>query len=261
MTDVRYGTICKNRHVRWVAESRDEIPDISHCENCGQKLHDSCPSCSLPIVVRKYEREDGTTTVWRVNDYCYECGEAYPWGPGRIGQTIDKFSPDLSGQSGPRPSDQILSSAKREYLKDTKYGPEVIYYLREGDRCYKSAFWLAALTQYTHAIEWSAIAYLEAEADLDVIEEEREGINYYMAGGEHSIVDEIEKRTDVDQKTVSYINTVNRLERRWVAHHKSGKTHREDVDSLRARLGTLVDSLFGPIAKKREGPDDEQGDN
>jgi hypothetical protein len=109
---------------------------------------------------------------------------------------------------------------------------------------------------YVHAIEWAAIAFLEAEADLDIIEKERNGVNYYLAGGEHSIVDELSGRGNVDQKTISIINSTNRVERRWIAHHKSGDTHRDDVDAVRGRLEVLFDSLFSSLAIEASEDDD-----
>lgn len=51
---------------------------------------------------------------------------------------------------------------------------------------------------YVHAIEWAAITFLEAQAGLDIIEKEREGVDYYLSGGERSIVDALSEHEDVD---------------------------------------------------------------
>lgn len=258
MAEMKFGSVCKNQHVKFVDNSVDGLPDVDFCDDCGQSVHHHCPNCDSPIPVRRYTKSDGTKTRWKVKDYCYNCGDPYPWGPGRVGQFIHRHMISGSGESTPTPSGTILSNGVQRYLNKTKYGDELISHVRDGDRCYRNRLWFPALTMYIHAIEWAAITFLEAEVDLDIIEKEREGMNYYLAGGEHSIVDELSRHADVDQKTVSVINSTNRLERRWVAHHKSGDTHRDDVDAVRGRLETLVDSLFGPLAI--EAPDTDESE-
>lgn len=109
---------------------------------------------------------------------------------------------------------------------------------------------------YVHAIEWAAITFLEAQAGLDIIEKEREGVDYYLSGGERSIVDALSEHEDVDPRTVTVIKSMNRLERRWVAHQKSGDTDQSDLDAVRGRLKILVNSLFGPLARDL-GPDED----
>lgn len=248
MTEVKLGAVCENQHIKDVRDSVEELWDLDFCDECGQRVYQSCSQCDFPIPVRRYQREDGTKTRWKVRRYCPECGDAYPWGPGKLGQLYDKHARGSPSESTPTPSGEILSEGVRRYLQQTKYGDEVVSHLRDGDDCYRHSLWFPALTMYIHAIEWAAISFLEAEARTDIIEQERNGVRYYLAGGQHSIVDELENHSSVDQKTISIINNINRVERRWVAHHKSGQTHRDDVDALRSRLETLVDSLFGPLA-------------
>lgn len=258
MAVAKFGAVCVNEHVKYVDDAFEDLPNVTFCDDCGQRVHSRCPTCDEPIVARRYTRSDGTKTRWNVKGYCHNCGVAYPWGPGRVGQLIHKaerFIPISPSESSPTPSGTIFSPGVRRYLDQTKYGDELISHTRDGDNCYRNSLWFPALTMYIHAIEWAAITFLEAEANLDIIEKEREGVDYYLAGGEHSIVRELNRHAEVDQKTVSVINSTNRLERRWVAHHKSGKTHRDDVDAIRSRLETLVDSLFGPLAIDIKEPD------
>jgi len=54
--------------------------------------------------------------------------------------------------------------------------------------------------------------------------EEQDGNYYNFAGGQNSILDELTEYAELDQKTVSKIESMNRAERRWMAHHKSGQT-------------------------------------
>lgn len=256
MVDVKYGAVCANRHLKSVKDSAEDLPVVNYCDDCGQDVFRQCPNCNTSIPVRRYTRSDGSKTRWKVKEYCYNCSEAYPWGPGRARQLVHKAQkhiPGASSESSPTPSGRIFSPGVRRYLDQTKYGDELVSHTSDGDSCYRNSLWFPALTMYIHAIEWAAITFLEAEANLDIIEKEREGVNYYLAGGEHSLVDELNEHADVDQKTVSVINSINRLERRWVAHHKSGKTKRDDVDAVRSRLEILVESLFEALAIEAEG--------
>ncbi|MCU4753412.1 hypothetical protein OB919_15720 [Halobacteria archaeon AArc-curdl1] len=125
-----------------------------------------------------------------------------------------------------------------------KYGEEVVNHVREGDKCYKNRLWQSALAAYIHAFEWASIAYLEEEAGLDIIERERDGVYYNFAGGRHSLLDELTSHVEIDQKTLSKIQSMNRAERRWMAHHKSGNTLQKEVDALRARLNQFLKTLF-----------------
>ena len=252
MKEVKFGSVCENEHIKYVNDSVDELPEVSFCDACGQTVHRQCPECKAAVPVRRYAKSDGTKTRWKVKSYCYNCGEPYPWGPGRVGQFFHKHMVSGGRESTPTPNGEIISSGVRRYLDQTKYGDELISHVRDGDSCYRNSLWFPALTMYIHAIEWTAITFLESEVDLDIIEKERQGVRYYLGGGEHSIADELNRHANVDQKTVSVIKSTNRLERRWVAHHKSGKTHRDDVDAIRGRLETLVDSLFGPLAIEAE---------
>lgn len=255
MAETKFGAVCANEHVKYVRDSAEDLPAINHCDDCGQTVFRQCPECNAPIPIRRYTQSDGSKTRWQAKRYCYHCGEAYPWGPGRAGQIFHKaqrYIPGPASESSPKPSGTIFSPGVKRYLDQTKYGDELISHARDGDSCYRYSLWFPALTMYIHAIEWAAITFLEAEADIDIIEKEREGVNYYLAGGEHSIVNELSRHADVDQKTISVINSTNRLERRWVAHHKSGETRRDDVDAVRGRLETLVDSLFRQLAIEAE---------
>jgi len=133
---------------------------------------------------------------------------------------------------------------QRQFLKEIKYGSEVISHVQEGDQCYRNSLWHSALTCYIHGFEWTAIAYLEFTTAVDIIEEEQNGNYYNFAGGRNSILDELTEHANLDQKTISKIESMNRAERRWMAHHKSGQTLQDDVDQIRSRLSELVETLF-----------------
>ena len=68
---------------------------------------------------------------------------------------------------------------------------------------------------------------------------------YNLAGGHHSLLDEVTNHVSLDQKLVSTVKRSNQAERRWMAHHKSGETLAYDVMSLRSRLETILEELFG----------------
>lgn len=255
---IKCGAVCNNGHVRDTKDSAEDLIDAGYCEKCGTELHRSCPNCAYPIPVRRWEREDGTYTKWKKMGYCRNCGNAFPWGPGRVGDFFRKHLSSPSSDTSPRPDGKIFTSPIRTYLNETKYGIEVIKHITDGDKCYRNSLWFPALTMYIHAIEWSAIAYLEAEAYHDVIEKERDGVRYYLASGQHNLIDGLNEHVEVDQKTLSQIAHLNRIERRWVAHHKSGETYKDDVDAVRARLNNLVSTLFEEPAlemETSEGPE------
>lgn len=214
MVERKWGAVCSNKHIRDAKDSVDELANIHYCEICGTDVYQSCPNCDSAIPVRRYKQEEGTYTKWATRNYCRTCGEALPWGPGRIVAFLQKYFSGPSRDTSPTPSRTILTSAIRKYLGKTKYGDEVIKHITDGDKCYRNSLWFPALTMYIHAIEWAAITYLETEAGLDVIEKEREGVRYYLASGEHSLVDELSEHVEVDQKTLSQMAHLNRLERR-----------------------------------------------
>lgn len=244
MTTAKFATVCANKHIRDLGDEQSELNTIQrHCSECGEKVHQACPNCENPIPVRKESTDEGAT-YWNVPRFCFNCGEAYPWGPSRIGQWLEGVA-DAMNQSNPRPNRTILSNQTREILEATKYGDELIKHVQDGDSCYRNQLWFPALTMYIHAFEWAAITFLEAKGDLDIIEKERQGTNYYLAGGHHNLLDELDEHVEIDQKTLSQIASVNRLERRWAAHHKSGETLRQEVDAVRARLGKFIELLFG----------------
>ncbi|WP_276246171.1 hypothetical protein [Haladaptatus sp. YSMS36] len=102
------------------------------------------------------------------------------------------------------------------------------------------------MVMYIHAYEWLVIAYLEDREDVDIIDREQSGqeVYYSLAGRSPSLMDELTNHVNLDQKMISRIESMNRAERRWMAHHKSGETLKQDVDAVRARLAKLLGSLF-----------------
>ncbi len=147
--------------------------------------------------------------------------------------------------SGSSDLPELVSEDVRKKLQGMKHGEEVLKQIEDGDACVENDLWQPALGSYIHAIEWAFIAYLEDRQGVDVIAKEQQGGVYYnLAGGHHSLLDEVTNYASLDQKTVSSIRSMNQAQRRWMAHHKSGKTLGHDVMSLRSRLGTILDELF-----------------
>lgn len=244
MASAKYALVCENQEIRYVRDKYEELPKINYCQNCSTKLHKNCLECGSAVIINEYVQEDGSVSRY-VKNYCYECGNAYPWGPGRIGQWLDRtFS--STGPQNPTPEGSVVKYEIKKYLEDTKYGDEIITHVSDGDKCYNNKLWFPSLTMYVHAFEWAAITYLEDQTGRDIIEREREGANYYLVGSQesNSILDELNRNVEIDQKTLALISNMNRLERRWVAHHKSGETLQKEVDSVRGRLKIFVETLF-----------------
>ena len=238
------GAVCENSHIQVIEADFDDIEHDPYCRRCGERLHSVCPNCNnAPIKVDGYNKDDGST-YWKVQEYCHHCGEAYPWGPSRFTEIAREIGKRIPEPQDSGPSGQAYSNPQRRFLEQTKYGSEVIRHVREGDQCYRHSLWHSALTSYIHAFEWTAITYLENSTGIDIIEREQNGNYYNFAGGQNSILDELTEHAELDQKTVSKIESMNRAERRWMAHHKSGQTLQDDVDQVRTRLSELIETLF-----------------
>jgi len=256
------GAVCENGHIRDVERDVNELSENSFCRKCGEKLHRICPNCEqAPVLIDKRSRDDGSIS-WHVTEYCHRCGEAFPWGPSRlreVARAIDKHIPEVQNNS---PTPNLFTNSQRQYLEQLRYGQEVVKHVREGDRCYRYSLWHSALTSYIHAFEWAAIAYLEHEHNIDIIQKEQDGMYYNFAGGSNNILDELTDHAEIDQKTLSKLKSLNRAERRWMAHHKSGETLQDEVDGVRSRLSEFVGTLFpNETAKRRTEDEEEESDN
>lgn len=144
---------------------------------------------------------------------------------------------------GENTSEPTLRQEDHAELSDNDYGHEVIRHAQDGDICVENGLLHLALSSYIHAIEWTAIAYLK-ERGIDILEKEENGEYYNFAGGRNSILDELRENSNINQKMVSQLERMNRAERRWMAHHKSGQVLPEEVDAIRARLVSLIQELF-----------------
>lgn len=245
MAEYKYGAVCENGHLIDYKENQEDLVEQPKCQNCGSKVLRICPNCQeYPLLVRKVTLEDGSYD-YRLEDYCRSCGDALPWGPDKVTQFLHNKGISLgSSSSGPTPRETILSHSIRETLNDIKYGGEVIKQVKDGDKCYNNKLWHPALSTYIHAFEWGIIAYLENEENIDIIEQERNGTYYNLAGRSPNLLDVLADHVTLDQKTIDRIEDLNRAERRWMAHHKSGEVLRDEVDSVRSRLGVLLETLF-----------------
>lgn len=62
--------------------------------------------------------------------------------------------------------------------------------------------------------------------------------------GSPNLLDVLTDYVTLDQKTINRIEDLKRAERRWMAHHKSGEVLRDEVESVRSRLGVILTRLF-----------------
>lgn len=139
--------------------------------------------------------------------------------------------------------DPIFDEKTKHTIMGKEHGPEVIAHIDDGDSAFHDGRNHQALSSYIHAFEWAAIAYLETKG-IDIIEREREGDLYYFAGGNSNLLDELRQVTTIDQKTVSKLESMNRAERRWMAHHKKGEVLSSEVEAIRDRLKLFTEDLF-----------------
>lgn len=135
---------------------------------------------------------------------------------------------------------QIIDDDTREKLRSTNYGEEVISHLEDGDKCLSQGMKHPALNSYIHAIEWSLISLLDNHANIDILEREKNGEYYYFAGGGNSLLDEVVIEVGIDQTTEERVRSINRAERRWSSHHKSGNVDVEALKSLRKTIQSLA---------------------
>jgi hypothetical protein len=245
MPELKFASICSNGHILDYKDSHENLVRQSGCQKCGKPLHTVCPNCeNETVLIQRVEQEDGSYNLY-LDDYCRACNAAFPWGPGKIEQFFhDKGITFDSSSSPPTPRETILTYPIRSSLSETKYGPEVIRQIKDGDKCYQNQLWHPALAMYIHGFEWSMIAYLQDNEEFDVIEKEREGTYFNFAGRSPNLLEVVTDYVTLDQKTIDRIEELNRSERRWMAHHKSGEVLRDEVESVRSRLGVLLNRLF-----------------
>lgn len=159
-------------------------------------------------------------------------------------ERYDGLSPD---RGATKPIFQsIVSQAIESELQKSKYGEEVIAHIDDGDECWTRDLFHPALNSYIHALEWAMIAYLDLEANRDIIQEEQtQNKNYYFAGRSPNLLAEVQNHgSPLSQKSESWLTARNRTERRWIAHHKSGAVLEADVRNIRARLDEILTELF-----------------
>ena len=158
----------------------------------------------------------------------------------RLIEMIEDIEEGIQPSDSPDPT---LDEKTHSLLNSIDYGHEIIQHSQDGDICLEKGLHQLALSSYIHAIEWTIIAYLKTD-ELDIIEKEKDGTYYNLAGGRNSLLEEVNERAGLDQKTTSQLRSFNRAERRWMAHHKSGEILPEEIEAVRARLRSLVEKLF-----------------
>jgi hypothetical protein len=138
-----------------------------------------------------------------------------------------------------------LGEQHRDVLSKLKYGKTVLQYLNEGDACLQRGLLNSSLNCYILCIEWTIITHLLRKEGRDIIEEEKEGSGKYY----YQLVGELENDDKVSQKTYERLDNLNSVERRWMAHHKSGELAETDVRNVRDRMEILIRELFSETDK------------
>lgn len=156
-----------------------------------------------------------------------------------VSDIVDKIA-----ESESTPEMEPIDESIQQRLRSIENGEEVIKHVKEGDECIKNSLLHPAMNCYIHAIEWSIISYLKESDDTDIIEKEKNGHYYNFAAGQNNLLDELSESVDIDQKTYSKIKSMNQAERRWSAHHKSGKLTFSEIKAIRSRLKLLLEKLF-----------------
>lgn len=157
---------------------------------------------------------------------------------------LENFFDDLCDDPDSISLNDIIHPDVRTELENIHYGDEVLQHIEDGDKCFENELFAPALGSYIHAIEWTMIAYLEDREGIDIIQKESNGVYYQFAAGQHNLLDELTDNVTLDQKTVSKIKSMNQAERRWAAHHKSGKPLPAEIKAVRSRLEELLTELF-----------------
>lgn len=134
---------------------------------------------------------------------------------------------------------EILSTVRRNQLKDFEYGNYIIVYLSAGNELFVKDYFHAALSSYIHCIEWIIIAYLAEKQSTNLLEAEKERGERYSY---YTLVDRV--KPELDQITYDKLKDFNSSERRWIAHHKSGKVHDHDLERVRIIIKELVNQLL-----------------
>jgi hypothetical protein len=134
-----------------------------------------------------------------------------------------------------------LSEATVEELEEHPYGQTAVKYINEGDKCFQKNLLHAALSCYIQGIEWVVLHYKVTESKKDFVEQQQNGEigPVYFS----DLVDELDDSA-ASQKIISKLENLNRAERRWMAHHKSGELQRQDVENVRSTLLRLSEELL-----------------
>lgn len=162
---------------------------------------------------------------------------------------IESFIQSMQ-DGGSTPGLEPLPTELVSELQSAEWGEEVRHHLHEGDECYRNSLLHPALSSYIHAIEWALISFLKEKEDVDIIQQEKNGDLYYFASG-NSILGEVQDTGELSQKSISRIKSLNRAERRWMGHHKSGEATKEELDGMRARLTQILEELFGTDSARK----------
>lgn len=106
------GAVCENGHIRAIEAEHSDIEHDPYCRKCGNRIHSVCPNCKrVAIKLDGYTRENGSP-FWRVQEYCHNCGEAYPWGPSRFTEVTREIAKRLPEPQNVGPNGQVCSNGR-----------------------------------------------------------------------------------------------------------------------------------------------------
>jgi hypothetical protein len=193
---------------------------------------------STPVLLQKYRQLNPHS------DYSYNIDNVVDQNKREITRILGRL--ELEPTYGPYTEaeslDTRLSESTVNQLNEHQYGRTAVQYVNEGDQCLQQNLLHAALSCYIQGIEWVIIHYKATEDNEDLIEQQQRGnaSPVYFS----DLVDELGNVTAASQKTMTKLENFNRAERRWMAHHKSGELHQEDVENVRSTLLRLSEELF-----------------
>jgi len=193
---------------------------------------------STPVLLQKYRQLNPHS------DYSYNIDNVVDQNKRELKRILGRL--ELEPTHGPYTEAESLDTRLSEdtvnQLNEHQYGRTAVQYVNEGDQCLQQNLLHAALSCYIQSIEWSILHYKITEEDTDLIESQQKGETGYLQF--IHLVQKIQGDGSISQKTSSKLENINNAERRWMAHHKSGKLERQDVENVRSTLFRLTDELL-----------------
>lgn len=134
MENEQYPQICKNGHLDKIVDGFTK-PTRPFCSQCGEQILSNCPNCCHYI----------TTLISddiKVPNYCFNCGNAFPWTQNLIDNAVEIISLDEELSENQKEiiknaiPDLIIESSSTPVAqaKYKKYMSRAAEYVQEGTR-------------------------------------------------------------------------------------------------------------------------------